>query len=567
MLKRLLASCCVVLALVGCINNNTTGEYDEPAFQVTLKTTDKLGQPATSFAPGDEMTIVLEIKNSSAETKKLSFASSKQYDFVLKNDNDAEVWRWSNSHAFTQALTAYQLAPGESRVITVQWNQVVGEDGTLLAAGDYTLVADSLGIDVAPTQALSITSSIDTSALKSSDVTADFQVTLLTKDLNEQTSTTFVQGDPINLVLSITNISAATQTLSFPSAQQYDFVLKNGSGDEVWRWSNSYAFAGALSSYELAPGETRIITEQWDQVVAEDGTLLATGSYLLEADSIGIEVTPQQIVTITDKVVNVPTDFLVSLKTTNKFEQPSSSFVDGEPINITLTIQNLSAQTQVLSFPSAQQYDFALKTDDGLEVWRWSNSYAFAGALSSYELAPGETRVITEQLDLSAVQISLLGSYVLVAEGIGIDVTPSQIVIITDIDYALPASDFQVTLKTTDASEQLATSFAQGESINIILTIKNISARTKTLSFNDGKLYDFALQNENGVEVWRWSNGYGFTQALTSYTIAPGETRTFTEQWEQRLSESGPLLAPGNYTLQADDFGINVTPQQALIIN
>ncbi|HEY0635294.1 MAG TPA: BsuPI-related putative proteinase inhibitor, partial [Gammaproteobacteria bacterium] len=159
------------------------------------------------------------------------------------------------------------------------------------------------------------------------------------------------------------------------------------------------------------------------------------------------------------------------------------------------------------------------------------------------------------------------GSYVLEAQGIGIDVTPSQIVNITDIDFALPASDFQVTLKTTDELGQASTSFGQGEPINIVLTIKNISAVHKTLSFNDGKLYDFALQNESGVEVWRWSNGYGFTQALTSYTIAPGETVTFTGQWDQRLSESGPLLAPGNYTLQADDIGINVTPQQALIIN
>ncbi|HEY0634700.1 MAG TPA: BsuPI-related putative proteinase inhibitor, partial [Gammaproteobacteria bacterium] len=395
-LRRLLATCCVVLALVGCNGEDDNKTADEADFQVSLKTTDAAGQPATSFAQGEEITTVLEIKNGSPETKTLNFASSKQYDFVLKNGNGAEVWRWSNNQAFTQALSSYELAPGESRVITVQWNQVVGEDGTLLAAGDYTLVADDLGIDDAPTQALSITSSIDTSVLKSSDETTDFQVMLQTQDLTEQASTTFAPGDPIKLVLSITNVSQESKTLNFSSAQQYDFVLKNGTDDEVWRWSNSYAFAGALSSYVLAPGETRVITEQWDQVVAEDGALLAAGSYLLEADSFGIEVTPRQVVNITGvQVFNAPSDFLVSLSTTNQFDELSNSFVQGEPITISLTIKNLSAQTKTLSFPSAQQYDFVLKNSDGLEVWRWSNSYAFAGALSSYELAPGETRVIT----------------------------------------------------------------------------------------------------------------------------------------------------------------------------
>lgn len=45
--------------------------------------------------------------------------------------------------------------------------------------------------------------------------------------------------------------------------------------------------------------------------------------------------------------------------------------------------------------------------------------------------------------------------------------------------------------------------------------------------------------NDDPEEVWRWSDGRLFTQALESRTLSPGETATFTFTWE------GPN--PGEY--------------------
>lgn len=122
------------------------------------------------------------------------------------------------------------------------------------------------------------------------------------------------------------------------------------------------------------------------------------------------------------------------------------------------------------------------------------------------------------------------------------------------------SSDFVVTLKTLDKFGQDATSFVQGEDITIVLSIKNVSAETKTLNFNSGKQYDFIVKDANTTIVWRWSMGKLFIAAFTSYDIAPNDTRTVTITWEQMTPDG--VLPIGNYTVEAVDVGISTIPKQ-----
>jgi hypothetical protein len=62
------------------------------------------------------------------------------------------------------------------------------------------------------------------------------------------------------------------------------------------------------------------------------------------------------------------------------------------------------------------------------------------------------------------------------------------------------------------------------------------------LQFRSGKTADVAAF-EDGEEVWRWSTGRLFTQALQSWTLAPGESN------EQRFTWTDPQ--PGTYTARA----------------
>ncbi len=152
-MKKWIVAAFVLLTLVGC--NIETGSNNSD-FEVTIKTTDKFSQESTTFTQGEEITFTLTIRNISSEIQTLHFTSGQQYDFVVKNTEGTEIWRWSNGMAFTQALTSYRLVPGQSQIFTYTWDQVISSDGTIIPVGNYVLEAQKIGIDITPRQALAI---------------------------------------------------------------------------------------------------------------------------------------------------------------------------------------------------------------------------------------------------------------------------------------------------------------------------------------------------------------------------------------------------------------------------
>ena len=129
-----------------------------------------------------------------------------------------------------------------------------------------------------------------------------------------------------------------------------------------------------------------------------------------------------------------------------------------------------------------------------------------------------------------------------------------------DANNADTSGDFDITLRTLDKFGQDATSFVQGENITIVLSIKNVSAETKTLNFSSGKQYDLIVKDANGAIVWRWSMGKLFIASFTSYDIAPNNAHTVSITWDQ-ITPDG-VLPIGTYTLEAVDIGINTIPRQ-----
>ncbi|MXV64028.1 hypothetical protein GS429_18555 [Natronorubrum sp. JWXQ-INN-674] len=61
-------------------------------------------------------------------------------------------------------------------------------------------------------------------------------------------------------------------------------------------------------------------------------------------------------------------------------------------------------------------------------------------------------------------------------------------------------------------------------------TVTNAGSETVTLQFTDGCKADFVVR-EDGREVWRFSEGRMFTQALSSETLEPDETATYKAEW------------------------------------
>ena len=80
-------------------------------------------------------------------------------------------------------------------------------------------------------------------------------------------------------MLSVRNRSSSDQTISFNTAQQYNFeVVDSGTATEVWTWSLAQSFSQSTSRLTLQAGETESFTVTWDTVNDTD-QLVPAGMY------------------------------------------------------------------------------------------------------------------------------------------------------------------------------------------------------------------------------------------------------------------------------------------------
>ena len=122
------------------------------------------------------------------------------------------------------------------------------------------------------------------------------------------------------------------------------------------------------------------------------------------------------------------------------------------------------------------------------------------------------------------------------------------------LDATVADAGVQFTFEVENTSEQpIELSFQSGKKADVAvydstdwegLPRRALSSEGATPETRTGKPDD----EDDPEEVWRWSDGRAFTQALESTTIAPGETETFSLTWD------GP--EPGEYqavaTLETD---------------
>ena len=106
---------------------------------------------------------------------------------------------------------------------------------------------------------------------------------------------------------------------------------------------------------------------------------------------------------------------------------------------------------------------------------------------------------------------------------------------------------FVTTLAVEDANGNVASSFTPGQQIQFVLSVRNRSTSSQTVTFNTSQQFNFAVfESGSATEVWTWSLGQVFGQTLTTLTWQPDETKTFTVTWSQ-VNDSNQLVSPGNY--------------------
>lgn len=139
-----------------------------------------------------------------------------------------------------------------------------------------------------------------------------------------------------------------------------------------------------------------------------------------------------------------------------------------------------------------------------------------------------------------------------IAEGLGAQVrwdpATRTVSIRTPTDERAEPSPPEVLRQSVDVELRTAQdTYPHGAPVEMVLRIQNTGDAPVRLLMPTGQQYDFVVRRD-GQEVWRWSQGRVFTQAVTFLTLAPDETQTFTVVWNQR-DNRGNAVAPGRYTI------------------
>ncbi|HJU75340.1 MAG TPA: BsuPI-related putative proteinase inhibitor [Gemmatimonadaceae bacterium] len=79
----------------------------------------------------------------------------------------------------------------------------------------------------------------------------------------------------------------------------------------------------------------------------------------------------------------------------------------------------------------------------------------------------------------------------------------------------------------------------QGADVAFTFRIANNAKKKLELIFPTGQRYDLTIVDPNGEEIWRWSAGRMFTQALQNRIVAAFDTLTFEMKWKAPATSAG----------------------------
>jgi hypothetical protein len=92
--------------------------------------------------------------------------------------------------------------------------------------------------------------------------------------------------------------------------------------------------------------------------------------------------------------------------------------------------------------------------------------------------------------------------------------------------------------------------YSLGEKIVCQYSVRNEGCLPAVYSFPSAKQFDLWVTRGDDVELFRLSRNKVYAQVLTSFALAPGETKTFRAEWNQK-DIKGSQVGPGAYTVHA----------------
>ncbi len=371
-------------------------------------------------------------------------------------------------------------------------------------------------------------------------------------------------GDKVMVRYRLTNISGQDLTLTFPSGQQYDLTLEGQRG-RVWTWSQDKSFIQALSSQTLKAQETFEIETDFvlEDAWAKNNPSFLMTSFLTVSTDQGGQVSRAETEGLVKFAIDGwvlpeerPNALSAHLQTNSEF------YKQGDIVTVSYKLTNTSDSTIVLNFNSGQRYDMVLYSTEAIEpIWGWSWARLFTAGTGELVLAPRDTFTFEEDIDLNSIPQITDGVYVVRAYMTSMgeldrDNTESKTRFwlgetpkVEQPPIALPVEPMPTRLLANiDAT-------FNAETAQITYRVVNTTNEVIPLLFRSGQQFDFILKSNRG-ELWRWSTGRGFTDALHAQTLSPGDSLVVHEQvplTALTTMPDGTYVLQGYLTVTADE--------------
>jgi hypothetical protein len=71
-----------------------------------------------------------------------------------------------------------------------------------------------------------------------------------------------------------------------------------------------------------------------------------------------------------------------------------------------------------------------------------------------------------------------------------------------------------------------------GNGVNFVMHVTNNAEKRLELTFPSGRTHDLVVLDSAGREVWRWSEGRMFTQAVQNRILESSETLSYEVAWK-----------------------------------
>jgi|GEM_PF-3738726 len=375
--------------------------------------------------------------------------------------------------------------------------------------------------------------------------------------------TTKLKNGKLQMDFSLINNTGRWLPVVFKPGEAYEITVKDAKGRTVYKKSGDYGQGyveldfldkkTAIVPLMLKPGANKQLSfsEVWD-LRDNSGAEVAPGTY-----TVSVKVRPVLLEDGKAKEIDVTAaEKKITVKSTKPekeklLETRLDTKLEKDSLKMNFSLVNTSSKDIDLYFSSGQKYEIVITNSRGQEVYRWSEGKAFTLALVEAKLAAGKKMEFAESWDLTGkdgkkvpagkytVEVRILarpvdGSIVLTED----QLKAKKTVEIKDVKQA---QVFDTTLKARVVNDEMVFSFA----------LVNISGKDQEVRFNSGQKYDIVITNNSGREVYRWSEGRFFTEAIEYVTVKKGGSLEFTESWDFK-NKNGEIVEPGQYNVKVE---------------